>query len=79
MASERNSFCILKTLFLLNKTKNLAIYCAYKIFCSIFAHKLTTMEKLQITETSMELAKQWDNSGVLEDDLLLLEHMSEVR
>lgn len=26
----------------------------------------------------MELAKQWDNSGVLEDDLLLLEHMSEV-
>ena len=26
----------------------------------------------------MELAKQWENSGFLEDDLLLLEHMSEV-
>ena len=36
------------------------------------------MEKLQITETSIELAKQWDNSGFLENDLLLLEHMSEV-
>lgn len=36
------------------------------------------MEKRQITETSMALAKQWENSGFLEDDLLLLEHMSEV-
>lgn len=36
------------------------------------------MEKLQITETSMALAKQWENSGFLEDDLLLLEHMNEV-
>ena len=36
------------------------------------------MKKLQITETSMALAKQWENSGYLEDDLLLLEHMSAV-
>ena len=36
------------------------------------------MEKLQITETSMALAKQWANSGTLDDDLLLLEHMSAV-
>ena len=36
------------------------------------------MEKIQITETNMALAKQWDNSCVLEDDLLLLEHMNEV-
>lgn len=36
------------------------------------------MEKLQITETSMALAKQWENSGTLDDDLLLLEHMSAV-
>lgn len=36
------------------------------------------MEKVQIIETSMELAMQWENSGFLNDDLLLLEHMSEV-
>jgi YesN/AraC family two-component response regulator len=36
------------------------------------------MEKKQITETSMTLAKQWENSGFLEDDLLLLDRMNEV-
>lgn len=36
------------------------------------------MEKIQITETSLAAAKQWENSVFLEDDLLLVEHMSEV-
>ena len=36
------------------------------------------MEKQHITETSMTLAQQWENSGFLENDLLLLEHMNEV-
>ena len=36
------------------------------------------MEKPKILETSMELAKQWENSGILGDDLLLLDHMNEV-
>lgn len=34
------------------------------------------MEKIQITETSMAMAKQWENSGFLGDDLVLLEHMN---
>lgn len=36
------------------------------------------MGKLTITETSMALAKQWENSGTLDDDLLLLDRMNEV-
>lgn len=36
------------------------------------------MDRQQITETSMALAKQWTNSGFLEDDLLLFDRMSEV-
>ena len=36
------------------------------------------MEKHIIPETSMALAQQWENSGYLADDLLLLEHMSGV-
>ena len=36
------------------------------------------MKKLQITETSMALAKQWENSGYLEDDLLLLEQLKQI-
>ena len=36
------------------------------------------MEKIQITETSLAAAKQWENSVFLEDDLLLVEHMNEV-
>jgi len=31
-----------------------------------------------IKETSMELAKQWENSGFIEDDILLLDRMNEV-
>lgn len=36
------------------------------------------MEKEQITQTSMELAKLWENSGFLDDDLLLLDHISAI-
>ena len=31
-----------------------------------------------IKETSMELDKQWENSGFIEDDILLLDRMNEV-
>jgi len=36
------------------------------------------MEKEQITQTSMELAKLWENSGFLDGDLLLLDHISAI-
>ena len=36
------------------------------------------MGKQTIVETSMALAKQWENSGSLDDDLLLLDRMNEV-
>ena len=36
------------------------------------------MVKQQIKETNIELAKQWQNSGFIEDDILLLDRMNEV-
>ena len=36
------------------------------------------MPTLKIKETSIELAKQWKNSGFIEDDILLLDRMNEV-
>ena len=36
------------------------------------------MVKQQIKETDIKRAKEWENSGFIEDDILLLDHMSEV-
>ena len=40
--------------------------------------KTTKMNNKNIIETSMTIAQQWENSGLLTNDLLLLEHMNEV-